>query len=278
MTMDQLRKLQLVQLEILKIVDKISKENNIRYSLYAGTLLGAVRHQGFIPWDDDLDICMPREDYDRFIKIWKNNHPKGYLMQNKDNSPGFTQTFTKIRKENSTYYSKYDIGKIYHKGIFIDIFPIDRIPEKKLDRYIYWINCAKYQLLIHEYAPDINILPVKLFCKLYLSIYSGSARKKQIKVLLKRITKYNNNTKLPVVLNESLISMKKVYPAHILNEGMTDLKFEDGYFSCFKDWDTKLSIDFGDYMTLPPESERIPSHGPVLLDFERSYEDICKGK
>ena len=262
-------------MEILKTVDSICKENNLTYSLYAGTLLGAVRHQGFIPWDDDLDICMPRADYDRFIKIWKKDPPKGYLLQNKDNSPDFTQTFTKIRKEHTAYCTEYDVDKKYHKGIFIDIFPIDRIPGPGIKRYIYWLNCAKYQLLIHEFVPDMGPLPVRLFCKLYLSLYKGKNRKIQTRIVLDRLKKYNDDRTLPIVLSESLISMRKIYPAHLLDE-MIRMKFEDGEFMCFKDWDTKLKNDFGDYMTMPPESQRIPTHRPVVLDFERSYEEYRK--
>lgn len=81
--MDQqtLRRLQLTQLEIMKVVDRLCRENEIPYSLYGGTLLGAVRHKGFIPWDDDLDICMLREDYDRFISVWQSQDIKDYLWR-----------------------------------------------------------------------------------------------------------------------------------------------------------------------------------------------------
>ena len=97
---NKLRKLQLIQTEMLEVVDVFCKKHNIPYSLYAGTLLGAVRHQGFIPWDDDLDICMSRENYNRFIELWTKEKPKGYILQNKETDPEFTQSFTKIRKEN----------------------------------------------------------------------------------------------------------------------------------------------------------------------------------
>ena len=100
---NQLRKLQLTQLGILKDVDSFCKKYGIRYSLYGGTLIGAVRHQGFIPWDDDLDICMARDDYNKFIELWESIKPNGYILQNKDNTPLFTQSFTKIRKEHTTF-------------------------------------------------------------------------------------------------------------------------------------------------------------------------------
>ena len=99
MTDSKLRRLQLTQLEILKVFDKICMDHGLRYSLYAGSLLGAVRHQGFIPWDDDLDVCMARADYDRFMEIWEAVKPEGYILQNKENTPGFTQSFSKIRKD-----------------------------------------------------------------------------------------------------------------------------------------------------------------------------------
>lgn len=112
---------QKAETEILIEVDKFCKKNKLRYSLGFGTLLGAVRHKGFIPWDDDIDIWMPREDYKKFIAEWMKNPIDGYILSNTDTNIDFTQNFTKIRKDNTTFFQSEDADKTYHKGIFIDI-------------------------------------------------------------------------------------------------------------------------------------------------------------
>lgn len=100
---EELRQLQLTQLEILKVIDTFCRKHRIHYSLYAGSLLGAVRHQGFIPWDDDLNIFLTRHEYNRFIKLWLKDQPEGYLIQNKELDPKFSQSFTKIRKNHTAF-------------------------------------------------------------------------------------------------------------------------------------------------------------------------------
>ena len=124
-----LGKLQATQTEILSVIDRICREHGVSYSLYAGSLLGAVRHQGFIPWDDDLDICMERSEYDRFLAAWKESPPEGFILQNKENTPSFTQSFSKIRKEHSTFLQYDWEASKYHTGIFVDVFPMDRMPR-----------------------------------------------------------------------------------------------------------------------------------------------------
>src|SRR5690606_8901345 len=101
MDQDILRRLQLTQLEIMRFVDTICKEHNIKYTLYAGTALGAVRHGGFIPWDDDLDIAMERKEYEKFISIWNKIKPNGYHLQNSMVDDKSTINFVKVRKDNT---------------------------------------------------------------------------------------------------------------------------------------------------------------------------------
>ena len=148
-----MQQLHLTQIEIMEVIDTFCQQHGIPYSLYAGSLLGAVRHRGFIPWDDDLDICMLRRDYERFIDLWQKSPPAGYLLQNKENAPNFGQSFTKIRKDHTTFLqAEKDIGK-FHNGIFVDIFPMDRLPRGRMARKIFFLDCIFYLLYTRGYVP-----------------------------------------------------------------------------------------------------------------------------
>lgn len=268
-----LRQLQLTQLDILKIIDKICRENGLRYSLYAGTLIGAVRHKGFIPWDDDLDICMSRSDYNRFIKLWNIIKPEGYLLQNKENSPDFTQSFTKIRKDHTTFLqSDLERGK-YHVGIFVDIFPIDRMPTNKVEKFFFWWNCLKYQLYTREFIPPKGNFVEKMVSSILLKSVPRKKRKQKREKLLQKITRFNNDSTLPTVAIEITRTMKQPMPSSLMNQFIY-LSFEGSDFMCFKEWDEYLKRKYGDYMKLPPESECMWKHHPLIIDFTHNLEEI----
>ena len=132
-----------ILVEILQEFHQFCHRENLRYSLYAGSLTGASRHQGFIPWDDDIDIMMPREDYEKLLADWDQSAPKGYVLQNTRTDSEFTQNFTKIRKDHTAFLQdEVERTKHYHKGIFVDIFPGDRVPSGKIGRKIQYIACA----------------------------------------------------------------------------------------------------------------------------------------
>lgn len=269
----KLRELQLTQLEILKVIDKFCKTNNIKYSLYAGSLLGAVRHKGFIPWDDDLDICMERSEYDKFIKVWLEKGPKGYILQNKETEPSFTQSFTKIRKDHTTFLQNEDKKGKYHTGIFVDIFPIDRMPNEGVAKRIFDIRCMLYQLYTREFVPPKSGKITKLVTSVLLKCTSSKIRKKIRIRLLKKITKNNNNKNLNTSSISTRESINIRFPKDML-DSYTFIKFEDGEFMCFKDWDEHLKCAFGDYMKLPPKEEQTWKHHPLIIDFERNFEEI----
>lgn len=268
---EELRKIQLVQIEILKYIDEYCTKNDLRYSIAYGTILGAVRHGGFIPWDDDLDICMPREDYEKFIELWEDTDK--YILQNHYTNPNFTQSFTKIRKKNTAFVQKTDIGLDYHKGIFVDIFPFDKVPDNTIRKKIQSLNVLFYNLYTRGYAPKNNGTIVRLASQFILGITPRKNYFKKSKKYLSKICKYNYDKKLKYV-DVSVTNTMNMYYDNDIFDNMQKIKFENLNVTVMNKYKDFLKIRYGDYMKLPPESEQTWYHHPVLIDFEHNYEDI----
>lgn len=124
-----MRMLQLTELEILTEFARICDMHGLRYYLVGGTLLGAVRHGGFIPWDDDIDVAMPREDYDRFAQLAPRELAEEYFYQCPDTDPNYYLSYAKIRKNGTEVYEERFKNSRFHKGVFVDIFPLDFCPK-----------------------------------------------------------------------------------------------------------------------------------------------------
>ena len=270
---EKLRRLQLTQLEILKVIDSFCNEHGLHYSLYAGTLLGAVRHQGFIPWDDDLDICMARDEYNRFIELWKKSGPKGYIIQNKEIDRKFSQSFTKIRKDHTSFLQKGENKGDYHQGIFVDVFPIDRMPNGKFQRAFFVWNCLKYQILTREFVPPKGSAVQKIISILILILNPSFCRMSQRQKLLKKICYYNQEKNFSTVAIEILKTIVVPLPSNFMTD-FVQMKFEDAEFMCSAESKAYLERKFGDYMSLPPEEERTWRHLPLILDFERNVDEV----
>ena len=268
-----LRPLQLTMLEILKVFDTFCRTHNLKYSLYAGSLLGAVRHQGFIPWDDDLDVCMSRDDYETFLELWQSDPIEGYVLQNKENSKYFDQSFSKLRKDHTTFLQDArEIGN-HHTGIFLDIFPIDRIPSGGFARKRFLWNCMKYQLLTREFVPPKENLVLRLGSHIILACTPKFCREKVRQANLKRITEYRHRYDLETISIETMSTLRKPLAPDMM-DSYVDLPFEDGMFMCYAGWDDLLQRKFGNYMQLPPEEDRAWKHHPIIIDFEHNYEEL----
>ncbi len=268
-----LKELWKVQLEILDIIDDICRKNDIDYSLYAGSLLGAVRHHGYIPWDDDLDICMSRENHDRFVEVWNQEDHPGYILQNKDNTPTFTQSFTKIRKDHTTFLQVDWERNRYHTGIFVDIFPIDRIPNGSLNRKQFFWDCMRYQLYMREFVPPKGSTLVKTVSGLFLKGTSSKHKTAYRKHFEEKLREYDKHTEWNTVAVERTQSFRQILPIDLLDE-YTRLEFEGKDYECFAKWDEYLTCKYGDYMKLPPENERIWNHHHLIIDYEHNYEEL----
>lgn len=268
----QQQRLRDIQLEILEIIDSLCRENNLHYSLYAGTLLGAVRHQGFIPWDDDLDVCMPRDDYEKFLYLWEDKDHPGFILQNKNNTPSFTQSFSKIRKDHTAYLQyEWEKGR-YHTGIFVDIFPVDRCPESFLKQKRFQWQCMKYQLYTREFVPPKSSLLIKIVSKAFLILTSPNKRQKYRGVFEHKLMDIYSHNDLPIIFIESMSTLRLVYPNDLLKDYI-DMSFEKKEYQCIARWDEYLKLKYGDYMTLPPKEERIWKHNQLIIDFDHNYEE-----
>ena len=154
-----LRRLQLTILEILKDIDSICKENNIEYYIAYGTALGAVRHGGFIPWDDDIDICMTREAYDRFLEVMPNAMPEKYDLLDIKNTNKYSMCFAKVSKKGTKFKEKVGTAEGYEQGIFVDVFPLDYAPDDEKERKMVAKKAWFYSHMIILREIDKPIIP-----------------------------------------------------------------------------------------------------------------------
>lgn len=266
----KLQKLHSLQLKIAKEILRICEKNSIDYSLSGGTLIGAVRHSGFIPWDDDMDIDMTRENYLKFIKACEHDLGKEFYLENwyTDNKywNGFSKIMLKdtILVEDSTKFSNN------RSGIYVDIFPWDNAPNNI------------FQRLIHEKKVRFNVL--LLIAKHNIQIPSNSSHfKKSLYVLLKKVTqkvdtrkliehyekdvqRYNTRETHYITCAVGVQGYKKnLCPREWFNSYIK-LNFEDTEFSAIQEYDKLLSQSYGDYMQLPPLEKR-RTHNIDKLDF-----------
>lgn len=234
-----LRKGQLRMLEILKSVDSICQKHNIQYWLSSGTLLGAVRHGGFIPWDDDLDIEMMKKDYDKLIPILKKELPPQFILQDTNTEDLYPYLFVKVRDKNSII-KEDNIWKFKNNGVFIDIFPL----ENSFD--------ILFKLSAYIYAPSFYLKFNNKIYSLYRNLLS-----KFIYPLFRFISKLNRSKTIHHTYGMRFY--KKRYKNEIFP--LKKIKFEDSFFFCPSNTDAYLKHLFGNYMNIPNEIE---IHGNIL--------------
>ena len=264
-----MNKPQMKQYELLCEIDRICRKNSINYYLDSGTLLGAVRHQGFIPWDDDIDVGMFRKDYEKFKSILNEELNNKYLFQNYESDSNFGFVFGKLRIKNTKYTEQISKKTKAKDGIFIDIFPFDNAcdDEKKHEKNFKKVVIFRMMLLLKQrYIINTSSL-IKKIEKLILRILSIFVTKKFIiKKINKIINLYNYET-TKCICNFSTAYFKKNRYDRDWFSDIAILKFEDKEFLCPKNYDEYLKYLYNDYMKLPPENKRI-NHSIVNIKYE----------
>ena len=274
--MDQLlKRLQDTELEILTVVDSFCRNNKINYSLSYGTLIGAVRHEGFIPWDDDIDLMMYRTEYDRFIKRWLLSPPEGYFLQTDETDPSYGNNFLKIRKNGTTFIQdEAEKNCHYHTGVFIDIFPVDRVAPPGIQRKMQFLACQINMLMTRNHVSGKQGF-TGIVERLLLSLPVSTKRQlKRISFLYK--TRWNSSSQDNLLLfwNGTMFGAKKYFESDLF-DSFTELPFEGNHFKAFSCYDSFLKSYFGDYMQLPPEEKR-KTHHPLVISFDKEYKDLIK--
>ena len=266
---EEFRRMQLLELEMLKEFDRVCRENDIRYTIFGGTLLGAVRHKGYIPWDDDADIAMLREDFERFRQCAHLLDEKICYFQDHKNDPQYRWGYAKLRKTGTTFVR---VGQEHLKcktGLFIDIFPMDDVPKSIIGqifndfycfclRKILWSEVGrvteknKIQKTIYKLLSKIN--PSFVYKRLEIMAQkSKNDSENRVRCLLFKATGklYKKNT-----LKTRYAMPKKWFL------DLCEYDFEDIKVFGTKDFDENLKYIYGDYMKLPDEKGREP-HSPV---------------
>lgn len=250
-----LRNLQMVELELLIEVDRICRKCNIRYNIIAGTLLGAIRHGGFIPWDDDADVAMLRPEYEKFRKACATElDTTRFYFQDCRDTKGYRWGYGKLRRKETVFTREFQEHMPYEQGVFIDVFPLDGTPDNYFLRCIHSIHCfcirkilwsavgrkADQRILMRMWYSLLYKIPECVVFSLYDKLIKKSNRKETRMV---RILMFPTPTK-------DFGYYRRWY------EDSTEIVFENFQFSGIKDYQGYLTFKFGDYMQLPPEHQR----------------------
>lgn len=264
-----MQRLRRVQLSILIEIDRLCRNNNIKYSLSGGTLLGAVRHKGYIPWDDDIDIMMMRSDYDKFCKIARNMNSDKFYFVDAYGYKEYGYTFSKMMARNTLMK---EISIAYNSapdGVYVDIFPIDYCSEieserktdfnqiRKINRDMlcrgrYYFGQPLFRLTafrINGYL--LRLIPKSYFLKKYERIIYSSKSSNLV-------CSFSGTNKME----------KETHQASIFSE-YGDIEFEGHKFMAIVNYDKFLSTLYGDYMKLPPKEKQFSHHFVVKMDLKR---------
>ena len=268
-----LKKLHEVQVEILDEIDRICRENNIQYFLVGGTLLGAVRHKGFIPWDDDLDIAMVREDYEKFIKVCKKELDSKYYLDCAETNKDFNFSFAKIRKNNTLFEEPSLKHLDIHKGIYVDIFPMDVVGKNFKLCFIkgFFIKNLVETVFYKRKIYDIKKCRHPLFVKVF-SVFSCNF----IYKLEKFVAKFGNRKKNTHLVSYcGAYSLKKDYFERNVFFLAKLIEFEGKKYPGLNDNDRYLTSLYGNYMELPPKEKRV-NHSALDIDFEKGENKVSR--
>ena len=254
--------------EILRNIASFCKKNNINYFLVAGTLLGSVRHKGFIPWDDDIDIGMVRSDYEKFLKLYPSDKNQEYFVQALENDSKYWLSFAKVRKKDTFILEEEVKEKKVNKEIAIDVFPFDTVPDNGYQNFkpIAFLIIQIRDAIFHK---NLHIKPSRFITKILKIFPVKFLYWVQKKLMLKYQNKDTNHLICyctPYKTSKEYIEKSAVLP-------VKNGEFEGEKFSIMNKPEVYLANIYGaDYMQLPPLEKRV-THGILKVDIHKGEQD-----
>lgn len=253
-------------LEVMRKIADVCEEQGLAYSLFYGTLIGAIRHKGFIPWDDDIDIAMPRPDYERFCKYCTGHAEelKPFKLLNMDTCKDYPYMISRMSDER--YLLKVTNEKDFGLGVFVDIYPLDGLGNEYDQAYALMAKVRKYPRLIflatrryyHFGTTKGWGKRMAKFCAFCIVKLIGKNILAQRLLSLVDTTRYESSRYVGCAV-WGAGSKVFVFDKEKLG-GMVQVDFEGEKFRAFEGWDYLLKMWYGDYMQLPPEEDRVPHH------------------
>lgn len=267
-TITDYTELRKIQMDILSYVDKVCHEQNIKYSISGGTLIGAVRHKGFIPWDDDIDIMLTRQEYDKLVKALSGDYEdsKPYKILTHSISKDFQFPYAKIVDERTILRENVKGCKDF--GVFVDVFPIDYIPKSGVNllfsrmRFLYNILILK-RLTTNRKRSFLKNATIKL-SQIILAPVSSDRILDKMDAIARKAGRQTTDKMACLVWG---YGKKEIIPAGV-HQKHCMLPFEDRTYMAIADYNTYLTNLYGDYMKLPPKDKQISHH-----DFEAYWKD-----
>ena len=255
LTKEQLRQLQMIQLELLTEVDRICKKCGIRYNIIAGTLLGAVRHGGYIPWDDDADVALLRSEYEKFRSACKTELDKTkYYFQDHRNTKGYRWGYGKLRRKGTLFLRENQEHMPYEQGIFIDIFPLDAVPNNYILRSIKNFECFCIRKILWS---KVGKIADKNIGKRLVYKFLDQIPEQKVFQYYHCMVKHANKKRTRMVRILTFPTPNDEWGYYrCWYENSTGILFEGSVFQGIKDYDSYLSFKFGSYMELPPIGQR----------------------
>ena len=250
-----------IQMDILSYIDQVCRDYKIKYSISYGTLLGAIRHKGYIPWDDDIDIMLTRDEYDRLIQVMTdlyNNGNTRYRLLTNNIDREFCYPFAKVVDEDTLMIEDAKGKKDF--GVYVDVFPIDSIPDANTDkmirkiRLLYNILVMKSLMINKQRSLIKNIIII--FSQILLLPISNNFIINKIDVIARQSNRCKESKMACLVWG---YGKKEIVPSFI-HEQYIDIQFEDRVYMSIKDYHIYLTNLYGDYMKLPPIEKRVSTH------------------